>query len=660
MKKLNKDPFNIIPQELGPNPSTSFLDFDQSSVDPRFSQDYYEEGAVPFRKNYAIAAILFIFAIFGLRLFNLEIVHGQEYLGLAEGNRLRVQYTLAPRGLFYDSHGQIVVQNEPSFELVFIPSDIPKEDDLKKELFQAVAQHFELDVKIVEDRVNSADVKSFHSVTLVQDVDKEKAISFLVSPFNYPGFSIQSNPRRQYIDGKVYAHAFGYTGKLTDSEYQKLKDQGYLYNDLIGKSGLEVYYEEFLRGVPGEKLVEVDANGTVKNTFQEKKALPGDDLYLYLDAGLQKQLFDSIEKQLSLHRATRAAAVAVDPKTGGVLALISIPSFDNNNFAHGVSEQQYQALLKEGDLPLFNRAIAGTYPPGSTIKPLLAAAALQEGVIDDDTKIFDGGALYVPNQYDPSLVHTFHGWQRAGLGIMDVYSAIAMSSDIYFYTVGGGQSDLNIDGLGINAIAHYLRKFYLGRTTGIDIPGEKSALVPTPEWKEERYAGSPVDQKWYLGDTYNTSIGQGFMLASPLQVSLATAAIANGGTVMKPQLVKKIVDREGKEILNYEPEILSSGFIDSENIKIVQKGMRQTVTEGTARSLSQLPITVAGKTGTSQFDGSDLSRTHAWFTAYAPFEDPQITLTVLIEAGGEGSGAAAAVAREVLGWYALNRLENDN
>jgi len=384
----------------------------------------------------------------------------------------------------------------------------------------------------------------------------------------------------------------------------------------------------------------------------ENSPVPGKTLILNIDKDLQKILYDKLSAKLP---SQKAAAVALDPRNGQVLALVSLPGFDNNLFAHGIKPADYAKLTQDKNLPLFNRAISGTYPPGSTVKPMVASAALQEKIVDENTVIFDRGVLVIPNQFNPSINYNFYGWKAGGLGAMTIRSAIAESSDIYFYTVAGGHPNSPVKGLGAEKLAEYYRKFNLGKPTGIDIAGEKSGLVADPEWKADYFKTDAILSKWYLGDTYHIGIGQGDMLATPLQVAEWTATIANNGTAYVPQIFQRVVDAEGKTVTELAPQILVNKFLEDKNIKIVQEGMRQTVTAGSGRQLSTLPITSAGKTGTSQFDGSDPRRTHAWFTAYAPYEDPQIVITVLVEAGGEGHVAAVPVVRDALKWWAENR-----
>lgn len=630
----------------------SHLSFDQSSVDPRFGTEYLEGQPVKISRLKILGLILFVFGLLAVRLIQLNILDSNQYRALAEGNRLRVLYLHAPRGNIYDRSGDILARNEPSFELVATPFDIPQEQERRDQIFSSVAVYFDITQEEISQAVDKVDKNSFLPITIKTNLEKERALNFLAQSKNFSGFSIENVPKRVYPLGPASAHVMGYTGKLTEDDYEAYKQEGYVYNDYIGKNGLEIQYEKWLRGVLGQRLVEVDAQGIVKSEFQQKPAQEGNDLHLNLDKRLQEILYKELSQELQQRHGTKAAAVALDTRNGEVRALVSFPSFDNNLFAAGISQEDYNSLLNDANLPLFNRAISGAYPPGSTVKPILAVGGLADGVVDEKTVIVDRGLLQVPNQFDPSIVYTFRGWNPAGLGPMDIYSAIAMSSDIYFYTVGGGQATLGIDGLGPERLSYWMESFFIGKITGVDLPSEKEGLIPNEDWKAKRFSGSPVDAKWYLGDTYNMSIGQGFVLSTPLQMAVATAAIANGGTIYQPQIVSSVVNQEGDTIQQYRPIVLHENFAPASAIKIAQQGMRKTVTEGTARSLSALPVAIAGKTGTAQLVSNNLSLTHSWFTSYAPFDNPEIALVVIIEAGAEGTGAATAVTRRVYAdWY---------
>jgi len=659
MTRRRRDIFNPTFEGAGgfEHTRSGVLDYEQAAFEPLSGEEVGEEKA---HSSFRLVKILLVlaFSVLAVRIIDLSTIQHQKYLSLAEGNRLRTQYLMAPRGVVFDKNGLIIAHNKPSFDLVVTPYDLPRENN--DSLISSVSQFFGLPEEEIEDIISVVSADSFQPILLKRNIEEEKALAFVTLQDDYPGFQIQNSPLRQYEEGPVFSHLIGYTGKLNEGEYAELKDQGYLFNDEIGKNGIELTYEEYLRGIHGQRLVEVDAAGRLVDIFRQTDPVPGSDMILNVDKELQEVLYESLKRNMEARGASKAAAVALDPRTGGVVALVSLPGYDNNWFAGGISSENYKAIAEDKNIPLFNRAISGTYPPGSTVKPFEAAGVLQEGVVDEDTRILDEGALYVPNRYNPSQFQVFRGWNPNGLGNVDAREAIAVSSDIYFYTVGGGQSDLEIDGMGPDRLARYFNLFFLGRLTGIDLPTEKTGLVPTTQWKLQRFPDDPIEQRWYLGDTYNMSIGQGFMLATPLQIAVATAAIANGGTVYKPQIVNKIESSKLNPEKIFEPIVLGEKFIDDRYIKVAQEGMRLAVTEGTARYLNTLQIPIAGKTGTSQFDGSDLSRTHAWFTSYAPYDDPQLVITILVEAGGEGSSAAVPVARDVYDWYQKNRIRFDN
>lgn len=638
-----KDPFSIYNSKFDKSRSGSSLDWEEGALfHAEEPDDYYEGQSTETKSGVYLAALTLIFAVLGFRLGYLQIAHGSQYKALADNNRLRVQTILAPRGIIFDSQNQPLVENVPSFELVATPADLPQDKIL--ETLQNLSAFVTFDVNDVYNKIKQEGPKSFRVVSVAPNLPKDVALVFESKAGDFPGFSIENNPLRQYKEPQVFSHLLGYTGKITDKELASNSSDEYALNDYIGKSGLELSYESYLKGVQGRKQVEVDAKGNMKNVHGQVDPQTGDSLVLNIDGDLQRELYKDI---VAKNGNKKAAAVAINPQTGQVLALVSLPGFDNNLFSNGITQKDYSALINDPQKPLFDRAIAGTYPPGSTIKPTIAAAALQENVVTDQTKIFDNGDLVLGGYH-------FHGWKAGGLGSMDIRSAIAMSSDIYFYTVGGGQAALNIPGLGPERLAKYDYLFGMGQKLGIDLPGEQPGVVASPEWKKQ-YFNDRASQLWYPGDTYHISIGQGDMLATPLQVAMWTATVANGGTLYKPYVLDKVVDNTGKVVLKNQPTVIRAGFIDPKNIEIVREGMRQTVTSGTARSLSTLPVTAAGKTGTAQFDAADPKATHAWFTAFAPYENPQIVITVLIEAGGEGSSAASPVVKDTLKWWADNR-----
>jgi len=586
---------------------------------------------------------LFIIIIIGLslllsRTIYLQVVKGSEYRALAEGNKLRAQYILAPRGQLLDREGLVLVGNMPSFELAVVTSDLSTDKTEFDGRLTQVGSILGKDPSFLLDIIRQMTKDAFQAQTLAQNITKDQALILMAKASDLKGFVVQNNPIRHYKDPLVFAHLTGYTGKITTAELEENQDQDYALNDYIGKNGIEFAYEEKLRGVAGKQQAEVDAQGLFKKALQEIPARPGSDVKLNIDYDLQKVIYDSLLKVMGKRGLKRAAAIATSPQTGEVLALLSLPSFDSNLFARGITQDEFNKIINDPNQPLLDRVISGTYPPGSTIKPVMAIAGLSEGIVTPQTKILDDGVIRVG-------IYNFYGYEREGLGLMDIYSAIARSSDIYFYTLGGGNPKSVVkQGLGPDKIATWFRKFNLGSPLEIDLPSEKSGLVPDPDWKER-----VKKENWFLGDTYHESIGQGDVLATPLQVNSWTATIANGGRVLRPYLLHQ--DSGG------QPKVIAENIIDPSYIQVVQDAMRQAVTLGSARSLLDLPIEVSGKTGTAQFDARDLRRTHAWFTSYAPSSNPQIALTILVEAGGEGYAVAVPVAKEVYQWWAENRMK---
>lgn len=594
--------------------------------------------------------LLLVFSSLALigRLGWLQLGQGSELRALADGNRLRERVLLAPRGEVLDRYGEVLARSAPSFRLLVVPFDVPKGQfsDRLTELGMVLR----LDDSILSEATKSLDLKSVEPVTLVSNLSKDQAVLFETRSAEFPGFLVQAVPVREYTSPFAFAHVLGITGGIGSTD-DYLSNPMYSPQDVVGKNGLEYAYESVLKGTNGRDLVEVDAAGMVVKSLGQLPSSPGATLRVTLDKGLQEVIY----AQFAGKQHMKGAAVALDPRTGAVLALVSFPSFDSNAFAQGISTSAYQALLNNKQLPLFNRVIGAQLPPGSTVKPMVGLAALQEGVVTDRTIIYDRGKITVPNQFNPAISYDFVGWKRTGLGPMTVRSAIASSSDIYFYVVGGGYPGTGVDGLGIERLAAYYRKFNLGKPTGIDLPGEKPGVIPDPDWKASYFKSDPILRKWYLGDTYHLSIGQGYMLTTPLQVAQWTATIANNGVGMKPHLLDKAVDGQGKVVNQYEPQVLIPQVADQSVVSIVQQAMRQTVLAGSAQQLQSLPITSAGKTGTAQFDNN--ASEHAWYTAYAPYEDPQIVLTVLVEGGGEGHAVAVPIAKEVLKWWAEHRYQ---
>lgn len=589
----------------------------------------------PIHRGYARwfrALFLMTLALLGARVFFLNVVESGYYQDVATRNSVRNVLLSAPRGLIFDRYGKQLVRNVPSMELMAMPSDLPTSEGDRQALIDRLRHFIAFDSDDWETSIKTARGTFATPVVLKPALTQEEALIFSSRAADFPGLSLERSAVREYQDGLIFSHILGYEGKIRKEELADHPD--YLPIDSIGKQGIEKSYESVLRGKRGADRVEVDSRGAVKKELGVFDPEPGSDLVLNIDADLQKKLFDVLSATLEKAGLAKGAAVALDPRDGSVLALVSLPSFDNNLFAGGIDSSSYAGLIGDASLPLFDRAIAGEYPPGSTIKPFLAGAALAEGVVTPSTQIESRGGITVAG-------FSFGDWKAHGF--TDIRHAIAVSSDVYFYSVGGGYG--NIRGLGMETMNTYESQFGFGSTTGIDIPGEKTGFLPTPAWKQEK-----LGERWYIGDTYHASIGQGFVLATPIQLATATAVVANGGTLWKPRVVGQIRSRQG-ETQSVAPEALRRNVIDPSILKTVREGMRMTVTEsvGTAQSLASLPVAVAGKTGTAQF-GSE-KKTHGWFESFAPYENPTIAMVVLVE-GQENEGYfAIPVTKEVLAWY---------
>lgn len=654
MTPWERNPFSV---ESGssPQPAKRSLEWEEAvQIGSSGVEGFDEADERPARQFRGIKlGVLIVGAVIGLQLINLQVVQGQKMRELAEGNRLRLQTILAPRGFVQDRNGEVLAKNTASFNLALTPIDLP--EDNHAEIFERAAQQFNIPAEDIARQLANHRGSQLEPIIIKRNLTQQESIGFEVNAQSLPGFSLLNIPVRDYPTPQVFSHTLGYTGVISDTEYQNLRSVGYGLNDFIGKSGIEQQYEQYLRGRNGNKQVEVDSAGNPIKELGVVQPEPGNIVELSIDAGLQRQIYEDFTKSPV---GNKGAAVAMDPKTGEILALVSVPGFDNNLFAPGISTEAYQQLITDRNLPLFNRAIAGVYPPGSVIKPVGAAAVLQEEIVTANTIIVDRGVLVIPNQFNPAITYNFVGWKRDGLGPMDVRAAIAESSDIYFYVVSGGHPSSAIKGIGAEKLAEYYRRFGMGELTGIDLPGEKPARIATPDWKAAYYKDDAIMAKWYLGDTYHISIGQGDMLATPLQVTAWTAAIANDGKLNQPRLLRQVLSQNRQTIFTPEAQVLIDAQISPEHLAVVQAGMRDNVTSprGSGRSLQSLPISSAGKTGTSQFDGADPKRTHAWYTAYAPYEDPQIAITVLVEAGGEGHAAAVPIVKNALQWWAENRM----
>lgn len=653
---------------------------------------------------------LFAFLILATQLWNLQVVQGENYRALADANRFRLTQVAAARGVIYDRNDELLVRNRPTYNVIIIPAYLPEDATAEAKVFarlsellnlpittqiepvvgynngyfQAIGHHQfnrQLSRQIINprsrqlanaplgirDAVNQNRVlASFLPVVIAKDVDPIIVAKIEEEHITLPGVLIEAAPTRDYLYGEMMSHLLGYVGSIPAEQFDGYSDEGYDLTDIVGLAGLEASYEEWLHGIKGLENIEVDVAGQKIRTVSENiQVKPGHNLKLSIDIGLQQATTEALQEEMDLVNSNQGIAIAMNPQTGEILAMVSLPSFDNNSFAGGISTRELSLLSEDPWAPLVNHAIAGLYPPGSTFKIIPAAGALQERTVYSDTIFVDEGTLYLPNQFEPDnldLAQPFFCWLRQGHGQVNLVAALAFSCDVYFYQIGGGYYPTEYEGLGLERMGKYAEMFGLGEPTGIDIPGEVGGLVPNQKWKRLNYA-----EIWLTGDTYNMSIGQGFVLATPLQMVNAYAAIANGGTLYRPYLVKEILDADGKVVKVNEPQIIRKLALDPQNMALIQEGLRDVIAweTGTAHDNFDVPgIIASGKTGTSEFcdrypqcldaDGR-VKTSHAWFASYAPSNNPTIATVVFVYGGGgaalEGSETAVPVTNKILRYY---------
>ncbi|MDP9238429.1 MAG: penicillin-binding protein 2 [Chloroflexota bacterium] len=589
--------------------------------------------------------VLLAFVALVVQLARLQLVDGSRYEQRAALNQLRIEPVVPSRGLIVDRNGVPVVENVPSYSAAVIAADIPKES----QLYIAAGIERLLGVPALETTLKIEQARQsndpFTPVIVKDGLDRATAFKVREEIPAMPGVQVAVAPVRKYDAGPLLADILGYTGRVDEEDYATLKDKGYLASDRVGKAGVEATYEQYLRGGVGRKEIEKDASGRELRVLAQEPATAGDNLVLSVDLDLQRKATELVSASAN---GGQGAAVVMDVHTGEVLALVSLPMYDNNIFSDKIDGPKLEQYLSDPNKPLVNHALSEQYAPGSIFKQITGAAALQEGVAGPNTTITSNGYISVPNENDPSIVYTFKDWRT--LGTLNFYGGVAMSSDVYFYYLSGGYHAYgqNFDGLGVDRLAKYARAFGLGSRTGIDIAGEADGNIPDPQWKQKTFGDD-----WRLGDTYNMGIGQGFVATTPIQMVRVTAAIANGGSLLTPRVVREVRDSQGHVIVPNEPKIANHVPVSAENFAILRDAMTQAVSWGSASAGTVPGLKVAGKTGTAEFgpqfaDGS--YETHAWFSGFAPADDPQIAVTVFLQRG-VGAINAAPLASKILDYY---------
>jgi penicillin-binding protein 2 len=591
--------------------------------------------------------ILLVFLAFIVRLFQLQIIMGEVFAEESDKNSVRLVRLEAPRGDILDREGRMIATTRPAFGLEVLPSDL-RNPDLA---FRALGQLLGEDAAQLRAQVGDPRGRArFQPVRLAGDLSFDRLASVESHLYALPGVMTDVRPRRHYLGGDLAAHLLGYLGEVQRQQLETRAWAGYRSGDVVGQAGIEALEQTRLRGRDGGRNVVVDVRGRVVDVLDEEEPVAGGSVTLTLDLDLQHAAEEGFQPDAIGEAPKMGALVAMDVQTGDILALVSKPSYDPNAFAGGVSAATWKALTTDTWRPLQDRAISGQYPPGSTYKAIVAAAALQEKVIST------GGLVYCPGHFTLGR-RTYRCWKKEGHGAMSLRDALIQSCDVYFYTAGLK--------LGIDRLAFFARGFSLGRRTGIALPGEQSGLVPTAAWKETRF-GEP----WGAGETVSASIGQGFNLTTPLQLAVAYAAIANGGRVVRPRLILSQQDPDGQLVPGPAPEIRSTVPVSEKNLALVRDALTGVVEEprGTGGRARVPGMHVAGKTGTAQVvhmrHTEDLEedevplkyRDHAWFVAFAPADAPQIVVAVLNEHGGHGGSAAAPIAQRVLARWSEKHL----
>ena len=647
--------------------------------DPRWQatkrQRKQEQARAPGRLLALYVIVLAAFAVLSLQLFRLQIVRGDEFEARAQNNRLRTVQIPTQRGLIYDRNGKPLVENVPSFTVTLTPADVPEER--RNAVYDTLAQLLGVQREELARQValREAAGDPFSPIKVKTDVTREQVFTLQELRADLPGVEVTVETTRRYLGGPAMSHILGYVAGISAEQYQELRDEGYGINDEIGQTGVEATYEDVLRGRPGRKEVEIDAAGRELQVLSEVPPTPGSDVVLSIDADLQQAVDRILRESLGDTTTGTGSAVVMDVHTGEILALASLPTYDNNVFTSARNDEAIRRLLTDPARPLLNHAIGDNYPPGSTFKVITGSAALQEGVATPSTTIFGGGVLYVQNQEDPSVITPFYDWATLPF-FMDFFQGLANSSDVYFYCLAGGCEDERhrLDpGLGVNRLARYAREFGLGEPTGIDLPGEASGLVPDPAWKEqhflELYPDRPTEAQWFLGDTYFFGIGQGFLTATPLQMARVAAAIANGGKVLEPTVVHRVQDQEGNATAGTDTEVVRQLSVSAENLEIMRRAMRYAVTNGTASRAEVPGVGVAGKTGTAEFGqvvrttvgGRNEFNEAGWFIGFAPYNDPQVAIAVYLQrdektgGGADAAPAASRILREYFARYPAGR-----
>lgn len=569
------------------------------------------------RVSFLTSFVFFAFSVLYLRLFQLQVISARRFKKISKENCIQVLFQQAPRGTILDRKGKVLVNNRSAFSLLFSSLNL-SETSIKKSI-DKISNILEVDKEYLAKQVEAQKWHPFSFACLIKDIKREKMFQLAEEKPNIPGINIQTETVRYYTNGDFASHILGYIGEVDSSELRKSGNE-YKIGNVVGKNGIEKVYDSELRGTEGGKQIEVNVVGRQLRVLREIEPIKGNTLVLTIDYRLQKVAEESLG-DLS------GAVVILDPQSGEILSLVSKPSFNPNIFTIPLTEQEWNYFFTTSSYPLVNRAIQAQYAPGSTFKIVVAIAALEEEKITPFDTFFCRGSFKSGREQ-----RIFGCWRKEGHGREDIVGGLADSCDVYFYNVGLKT--------GVWNITKFAKKFGLGRKTGINLPSEKGGILPNPDWKRKK-----VGEPWFEGDTLNLSIGQGYLLVTPLQMANLMSCIVNGGKLYRPYIVKRILDNKNRLIKEMKPHKIRDVKISDETLSIIKKSLKVAVEKGTGRATYLKNLSVGGKTGTAE---NPHGENHAWFLSFAPVEFPQIVICVLVEHGGSGGAIAAPITRKIL------------
>ncbi len=594
----------------------------------------------------AAVMVVLVVGLLALKLAELQVYDSRALAGVARANTVHRIVLEADRGVIYDRHGVPLVQNTPIWALQVVPGDMPADSRARASELAALATL----TGLLEEDLHAALATSdrFSPVRVGADLSDAQVLAIGERLPSLPGASLTNRAVRTYVDSLAFGHVLGYVGPLDDADLMRLRSRGYQPGEVVGKVGVEAGLESLLRGTNGWADVEVDARGRTVKTIAMQPAVAGHSVYLTIDASLQRSAAQALAAGLQRDGKTAGASVVVDPQSGEVLALVSLPGYDTNLFTHGISQKDYDRLLKDPDRPLLNRAIAGQYAPGSTFKMVTATAGLQEGKITPQTML--GCPSYL--SYGGWV---YHNWASYNLGSMNVAKALAVSCDTFFYQVAAMVGDVTL--------ARYARAFGFGQSKRIEMPGVEPGLVPDRIWKELTCGVADLNSdtcRWTLGDTITFGIGQSALLTTPLNQAVYAAALANGGVVLSPTLVHSVRDAAGHVTATQQRQVLDRVPASTANLQAVREGMRQEINRPYNMNYwfraAGVPADGGGKTGTAQWGGSGLNLpTHAWFVFFAPFVQPDVAMSIFVERGELSEVEAAPIGVQIMKFFNANR-----